>query len=111
MTRKKYRLRWAEAALQDLESIIDYLAAHGEPTRAFDVHDGIVSRVESLAAHPNGGHVVPELREVGISDYRELIEGPYRIRFRIYNSDIVLVAVFDARRDLTRLLIDRAMGR
>lgn len=111
MSPTKYRLRWAEAALQDIESIIDYLAARDEPSRAIDVHDAIMKRAESLAEHPSRGRIVPEIRELGIADYHESIEGPYRICFRVYPRDVVIVAILDARRDLARLLIDRAMGR
>jgi toxin ParE1/3/4 len=107
----KFRIRWSEAALQDVESILDYIAAHGGPVAADHVCELIVRRAEKLVLSPERGRVVPEIREIGIADYRELIEKPYRICFRVHGHDIVIVSVLDGRRDLARILIDRAMGR
>ena len=107
----RYRIRWSEAALQDVESILDYIAAHDGPVAANHVYELIAGRAEKLVQNPERGRVVPEIREIGIVDFRELIEKPYRICFRIYGRDVVIVSVLDGRRDLERVLIDRAMGR
>ena len=107
----KYRIRWAEAALQDVEFILDYIVAHDGPVAATHVYELIVNRVEKLALNPERGRVVPEIREIGIIDFRELIEKPYRICYRVNVREVVIVSVLDGRRDLERILIDRAMGR
>ena len=107
----RYRIRWAEAALQDLESIVDSITAHEGVPSASRVADAIFERANALEHQPDRGRIVPEIREVGIVDYRELIEGPYRICYRVHGRDVASVAVLDGRRDLDRILVDRAMGR
>jgi plasmid stabilization system protein ParE len=52
---------------------------------------------------------VPELKSVGVTEYRELIVSPYRVFFRIYENEVGVVGVLDGRRDLEETLIRRAM--
>lgn len=64
-------------------------------------------RCQTLATFPQRGRIVPELREVDVRAYRELVEGPWRIVYR-YDADRVhVMAVLDARRDLSSLLLER----
>ena len=69
--------------------------------------DQVERRCQTLVAFPERGRIVPELRDVDVLIYRELIEGPWRIIYR-YDADRVHVtAVLDARRDLSGLLLER----
>jgi hypothetical protein len=67
--------------------------------------------LEHQDAYPVRGRVVPEIREIGIVDFRELFEKPFRICYRRHGRDAVIVSVLDVRRDLERVLNDRALGR
>ncbi len=97
--------------MQDVESILDYIVAHDGHIAATRVLDLIVNRAEQLVENPQRGRVVPEIREIGIVDFREMIERPFRICYRVYSREVVIVSVLDGRRDLERILIDRAMQR
>ena len=44
---------------------------------------------------------------MGVSAYRELVDGPYRGAFRVRGREVVLLAVLDGRRDLEELLVAR----
>ena len=102
---------WSEAALQDVESILEYIALRDDFGAATAVYQKLVARISTLDSHPERCRVVPELRDVGVTQYRELIFKPYRVCFRIFDQEVVIVSVLDGRRDLEQLLIDRAMGR
>ena len=52
---------------------------------------------------------VPELLDIGLFEYREIIERPYRLVFRSAGREDVILAIFDGRRDLEELLIQRAI--
>ncbi len=108
---KKYQIRWAEAALQDVESILTYIATRDDINAATTVYQRLTERINSLDTHPERCRVVPELREIGITDYRELIVKPFRICFRIHDGKVVLVSVLDGRRDLEQILLERALNR
>jgi len=65
--------------------------------------------VDSLREHPARCRWVPELKDLGIETYRELILPPYRICFRLEKSRVVLLGVLDSRRDLEELLVKRLL--
>jgi plasmid stabilization system protein ParE len=106
-----YRLCWSEAALQDLEAILDYICARDGLEAATRVHDTLLGKIEPLVDHPERCSVVPELRELGLTAFRELIVRPYRVCNRVHGRDVVLVSVLDGRRDLEQVLLERAMRR
>ena len=64
-------------------------------------------RCQTLAALPERGRIVPELRAVDVLTYRELIEGPWRIVYRYDVDRVHVMAVLDARRELSSLLLER----
>jgi len=109
--RETFRIIWAEAAVQDFESILEYIAFHDCYEAAATVHEKLLGRIDTLVHTPMRCRYVPELKEIGLTEYRELIVRPYRICFRIHGHDVVLVSILDGRRDLEQILMDRAMQR
>lgn len=106
----EYRLVWAPIALHDFEGILGYLADRESPKVAERVGAKLLARVQRLSKHPSRCRIVPELRDVGVRDYRELIVRPYRVFFRLRVSRVEIVGVLDARRDLHELLVARALA-
>jgi plasmid stabilization system protein ParE len=104
-----YRIRWAPVAFQDLDEIIDYVSAQDGPGSAAILFETIMKRCGTLSRHPARCRIVPELKSVGVTEYRELIVSPYRVFFRIYENEVGVVGVLDGRRDLEETLIRRAM--
>jgi toxin ParE1/3/4 len=103
------RIRWTEPALTDLMSTVEYVAARESFEKAHGLGERLITVAGSLAQLPERGRVVPELGELGITEYRELISRPYRICYRIHGRDVAIVAVLDGRRDLEEVLMDRAL--
>ena len=101
---------WAASAADDLERIVDYVAAES-PLVAAKLLDRLLASAESLAALPSRGRRVPELAEHLDEDVREFVVAPYRIVYEVLQSQVLLLAVVDGRRDLQDLLLERAMGR
>ncbi len=108
MTRP-YRIEWAPLAIQDVDEILAFITVREDLHTATRVGDRILTRVTSLSVHPNRCRIVPELKDVGLREYREAIARPYRIIFRIVGSRVGIVGVLDSRRDLEELLLDRAL--
>lgn len=103
---KRKRIVWAEAARRDLHLIVSYLADHS-PQAALATLDRIARSARKLAELADGGRVVPELARLHIREYRELIIRPYRLMYRVRGRDVLVLAVFDARRSLEDALLDR----
>lgn len=56
---------------------------------------------------PDRGRMVPELASLDIKAYRELIISPHRLMYRVEPRRVLVVAVFDGRRDLGDVLLAR----
>ena len=97
---------WTETARRDLEQIVAYIAEESPPN-ALVVAERIERRCGELNRLPARGRVVSELRAVDVVGYRELVKGPWRIVYRYDDKAVYVVAVLDARRDLTSLLLAR----
>ena len=107
---ERYRILWAPAAIRDLDEILAYLATRDGPEAASLVYSKISGRIESLSRHPHRCRIAPELREIGVSEYREILVYPYRTFFRVSGDVLGIVGVLDGRRDLEELLIKRLVG-
>jgi addiction module RelE/StbE family toxin len=102
-------IRWTATARRDLEAIVDYVAADSIEN-ALRVLDRLQERAESLGVTAERGRIVPELRAVDVHQYREVIEHPWRIVYRIEANAVLVLAVLDGRRDLQSLLLERLLG-
>jgi toxin ParE1/3/4 len=100
------RVRWTEGARVDLELIVDCIAEDAVEN-AVAVLDRSEKRAEALRLAAERGRGVPELQVVDVFQYRELIERPWRIIYRIEPDQIIVLAVLDGRRDLGSLLLER----
>jgi toxin ParE1/3/4 len=106
---ERFRIVWSDTALQDLEGILDHVAFETGPAAAERVHELLLPAIERLTTMPGRCRVIPELRAIGVTEYRERIVRPYRVCFRLHGSDLVLVTVLDGRRDIEEVLVDRAI--
>jgi toxin ParE1/3/4 len=102
----KYRVVWAKAASRDLEEIILFVAS-ASPLVAERLLDKIRRKARSLGMSPLRGRVVPELLRFGMRRWRELVIRPYRLIYRVSGRAVVVLAVFDGRRDLQEVLLER----
>ncbi len=103
---KKFKVLWAKIAEEDLTAIIKYI--HSEnPLAAKDNLEKIKARVSNLNSLPHRGRIVPELKEQGIRQYRELIISPWRIIYRISESNVYVLSVIDSRQNVEDILLNR----
>ena len=99
---------WSNAAIGDLEGVLSYMELDS-PVRAAVVWHEIKRRADTLSHFPLRGRLVPELKAIGLDLYRELIVYPYRLLFRIKGGTVLVLGVFDGRRDLEDILFERLM--
>jgi toxin ParE1/3/4 len=85
---------WSEQALARLIEIQDFIA-QANPNAAAALVGKIAERGDGLSRFPEMGRVVPELPG---SDLRELIEGRYRIVYRVRGRRIEIITVFEGHR-------------
>lgn len=90
---------WTDLAIEDLRSIHDFIAKDSK-LYADRFIEKLVSRAEQLAHYPQSGRGVPEF---GKDDIRELIEGNYRIIFKVNEGHIGIVRIHHSARLLKDL--------
>lgn len=73
---------WTEISTQDLKEIFDFIA-EDSIRYATITSNKIYQRTQLVAQNPYVGRIVPEYNEKSI---REVIEGNYRIIYRVKNA-------------------------
>lgn len=101
-----YAVEWAVTARNDLDEIIGYILAR-DPINALKVLDKIEAKATTLDHMPQRGRLVPELKFHGVTTYRELLIGPWRLMYRIDEKTVWVVSLLDGRRQLEDLLLER----
>ncbi|WP_395676086.1 type II toxin-antitoxin system RelE/ParE family toxin [Inquilinus sp.] len=99
-------LREAE---RDLESIVDFIAAHDSAENARHILRSLNDVIRRLANLPSRGNVSRELRALGLTQFREAHHKPYRIIYRVREASVVVHCIVDGRRDMQSLLQRRLL--
>jgi addiction module RelE/StbE family toxin len=97
---------WTQAAVRDLEEIVSFVASDS-PRASERLLEKVRAKAGSLETNPRRGRIVPELQRMGIRTWRELVVRPYRLLYRVKGNAVVVLAVFDGRRDLEDVLLER----
>lgn len=104
-----YVVSLTEAAERDLVDIFDYIAGTNSPAAANRMLAALEGLCGRLAEFPERGNVVKELRDVGITEYRELHHGAHRVIYRVFAKGVIVYIVADGRRDMQSLLERRLL--
>lgn len=105
---KIYKVYWTEPASVDLIDIIEYISRDSQ-SAAESIYKKIKSQCTQLKTHPERYRVVPELLDIDIKDYREVIHPPFRIIYKLTESRVYIIAVVDSRRDFESFIYKRLL--
>ncbi|AGR76895.1 toxin-antitoxin system, toxin component, RelE family [Aliarcobacter butzleri 7h1h] len=103
---KSFEVLWTKSAKDDLELVIEYIKLDSISI-AKEIFFGIKNECESLYYFPKRKRVVPELQQIGIFKYREIIYKRWRIIFKIENQKVYILLVVDSSRNLEDILFQR----
>ncbi len=103
---KNHEVAWSKIAENDLKSIIEYIAVDS-PSNALKIYKKLKQNASSLYTFPDRGRIVPELRDHGILQYRELVIPPWRILYRISEKYVYVLSVLDSRQNIEDILLNR----
>ena len=85
---------WTRTALNHLTDIYEYISRDSQQY-ARRMVDRITARSKQIGTFPESGQVVSEVDDPQV---RELIEGPYRVIYRIESRRVVVLAVIHGAR-------------
>jgi toxin ParE1/3/4 len=88
------QISWTKKSLKDLKSINDYIALDSA-FYAKRFVSKLINRVDQLNEFPESGRIVPEKNSIEI---RELIEGNYRIFYRLRKEKITILRIHNSAR-------------
>jgi len=89
-----FKLEWSEEALEDMESIANYIEKDS-PIYAKSVVSKFFEKAELLQEFPELGRKVPEMNSTQI---REIFVYSYRLIYKIKNKKILFIAVVHGKR-------------
>ena len=89
---------WTDPAVSDLDAIADYIALDNEAAASAMVQR-VFARVEQLRRFPNSGS---RPRELPGRRYRQIIEPPCRVFYRVDRRTVLVLHVMRAERPLRR---------
>ena len=90
----------------DLNEIIEYYSSYSQDYVETTISE-FEENVMSLQQHPRSGRIIPELEKQGITQYRELIQGYYRIVYKISKDKVIILTVIDGRRNFEEVIIEK----
>lgn len=108
--RHAFRVRWTEPGRDNLDAILDYIDSKDGPAAAMGILDRVQATAAKLRTMPRRGRVVPELADLGIDRYRELLCGPWRIVYAVEGNDVFVHTILDGRRNVEDVLLERLIG-
>ena len=98
------KVEYTQQAISDIDDIANYISNDSSYYASLQV-EKLFNKTEILEYHPHIGRVVPELN---IKSIRELIEGNYRIIYRVVNKDCIhILTIHHSRKQLKPAHIKR----
>jgi toxin ParE1/3/4 len=89
---------WTEPALSKLDEIADYITLD-KPQAARELVQRVFQHVEQLSLHPQSGLRPAELKG---SRYRQIIEPPCRIFYRVDGDAVIILYIMRGEGHLRR---------
>ncbi len=86
---------WAPSALDDVESIAEYIAKDSVEMASLFV-SRLFDATDRLQEFPFSGRIIPEINN---PDCREVIYGTYRIMYRVEKDEVWVTGVIHGARD------------
>lgn len=96
----------SQFAEDDLNEVVEYYYSLS-PNFVEKLISEFESNVLSLKEYPKSGRIVPELEKQGISQYRELLQGNYRIVYEISGDKVIVHTIIDGRRNFEDIIISK----
>ena len=108
---KNFEVIWTKSAEFDLELIIEYIIKMDSVDIAKALFFEIKKECNDLYYFPQRKKIVPELQQIGILKYRELIHKRWRIIYKIEHSKVYILLIADSSRNLEDILFQRLIDK
>ena len=97
---------WTKSAIMDLRDIFDYYKYSASPKIAHKIKNACFDRVEILYKNPTAGPIDDLLAKLS-EGHRYLVEGNYKIIYKMVDTTIFVTGVFDTRQEPTKIFLKK----
>ena len=98
------RLVYTEQALNSLEESLNFIAPNVPYEKLIEIRDRILDQADTLLLQPLKGQQEPFLEQLGLG-HRRLVEGNYKIIYRVDGENIYITDIFDSRQDPDKMQV------
>ncbi len=95
-------LLYTETALASLEDALEILRPNVSFEKLIEIRDNILNRADQLVENPLLGQKEEYLAHLN-KGHRRLIEGNYKIIYRLEGEQVVITDIFDCRQDTAKM--------
>ena len=86
---------WSPTAIEDVDSIAEYIARDSiDQASLFVIR--LIGSTDCLQDFPNSGRIIPEIGNPGC---REIIYGSYRVMYRLYEDAVWITGIVHGSQD------------
>jgi toxin ParE1/3/4 len=96
------KLLYTEQALISFQEALDFIAPKVSQGKLIEIRNRILDKADTLLLHPLKGQKEPFLEHLGLG-HRRLVEGHYKIIYRVIDECIYITDVFDSRQDFDKM--------
>ncbi|MCC6725522.1 MAG: type II toxin-antitoxin system RelE/ParE family toxin [Saprospiraceae bacterium] len=86
-----------------LRSIFDYYNSIGQKRKGRTIRANVISKALSLSNFPNIGQIEENLAHLQLN-HRYLVEGHFKIIYRVIGSEVWITDIFDSRQDPEKMV-------
>jgi plasmid stabilization system protein ParE len=97
------KLVYTQQAIESLQECLHFLTAEVPPEKVSEIRDKILAKADQLLLSPYLGQQEEYLEHMGQS-HRRLIEGNYKIVYKVEREIIFITDIFDSRRDPDKMM-------
>lgn len=92
------KLVYTEQALQSLTEVLDFLAPKVSHQKLVEIRNQILDKADTLVQFPFKGQSETILEHLNLG-HRRLVEGNYKIIYKVEGQTIYITDIFDSRQD------------
>lgn len=92
------KLVFTEQAISGLQVCLDFFPSDVSPGKVMEIRDQILAKTDKLLENPFMGQREEYLEHLGLF-HRRIVEGNYKIIYRIEGDQIIITDIFDSRQD------------
>ncbi|MEQ8424578.1 MAG: type II toxin-antitoxin system RelE/ParE family toxin [Cyclobacteriaceae bacterium] len=96
------KLVYTDQAIISLQQCLDFLPSETSPKTIKEIRDRILDKADKLLNNPHLGQIEEYLEHLGKS-HRRVIEGSYKIIYRIEGEIIYITDIFDSRQNPAKM--------